>query len=164
MNKNRLAAEIIATVVIVSLIGLIYNAFSPKPFPIFPPDPSESAVPDSVLFNNIYTDAGAEKTVTFKQVERMIQNPQFQFIDARRPDQFEQGHIGNAVNIFPEESDEIKVPKIFALPKDKIIIVYCDGGECDLSHMLVTDLTTIFGFQKVFIFPGGWEEWSKNRK
>ena len=165
MNRKKLLLEIIGIVVFASIIGFLYNAFSPKSLKIIPSDPSVAAVPDSVLFESIFDgNNNMENTVTYGQVERMLQDPRFQFIDARRPDQFADGHIGNAINIFPEESEDVRIPLIFSLPKDKILIVYCDGGACDLSHILTQELTTVFGFKEVFIYPGGWEEWVKNRK
>ncbi len=82
-------------------------------------------------------------------------------IDARSPEMYELGKIGNAINIFPliEEKDEY-FRTLSTLPKEKAIVIYCDGGDCDLSHLLANDLKN-FGFTKIFLYVGGWEEWSR---
>ena len=84
----------------------------------------------------------------------------FIIVDARRPEDYKESCIGNAINIFPYVDDEsVVVEKVLALPKSKTIIVYCDGGDCDSSHK-VGEILQTFGY-KFFIFEGGWEEWSK---
>jgi rhodanese-related sulfurtransferase len=104
--------------------------------------------------------SAATKDLTMKQVEKLLNNPTVQFIDARTSDKYAQGHIGNAINIYGVEAQQ-RIPELLAIPQDRIVVVYCDGGEeCELSHM-VADILKNFGYQKVFIYKGGWEEWVK---
>lgn len=100
------------------------------------------------------------KIVTFEQMKRIIESPNFVIIDARRPEEYTKAHIPNAINLFAYEDEQILIPKILSLPKDKTIIIYCDGGTCDLSHHLAEKLINSFGFTRVFLYEGGWEEWS----
>jgi rhodanese-related sulfurtransferase len=102
------------------------------------------------------------KTVTFEQMQKIVKSTDFVIIDARNPEQFAKGHIPNSINIFALDSPDNKVPKIYDIQMDKKIIIYCDGGNCDLSHELAKELLNIFGFKEVFIYSGGWEEWSKH--
>ena len=103
------------------------------------------------------------KIVSYEQITKLLNNPNFIFVDAREEDKFKQGHIGNSLNIFPLEEDKNKYfPKLLNLPKDKNIVVYCDGGNCDLSHDVCNDLVN-FGYRKIFLFAGGWEEWTKHK-
>jgi len=104
------------------------------------------------------------KTVSFEQMLKIIQSNDFIIIDARQEDAFKKGHIPRSVNIFALDEPDIKVPKIFDIPKDKKIIVYCDGGQCDLSHALAKELRDAFGFKQVFLYEAGWEEWSQKYK
>lgn len=104
------------------------------------------------------------KVVNYEQVLRIINNDEFIIIDARSPEMYSKDKIGNAINIFPYSDNESEVmDKIFTLPDDKAYLVYCDGGNCDSSHRIV-DMLLSFGFERVFIFPGGWEEWLKKRQ
>jgi len=100
--------------------------------------------------------------ITKKQMQKILEDTTGNFIivDARRTEDYKEAHIGNAINIFPYVDDEnVVIDKVFALPKNKTIIVYCDGGNCDSSHK-VGDILKMFGY-KFFIFEGGWEEWTK---
>ena len=99
---------------------------------------------------------GEFKIITLQQMKKIVADKSgtFLIIDARKPDQYNEDHIGNAINIYPYEEDEILIQKIFTLPSDKTIIVYCDGGNCDSSHIIAGMLSS-FGFQKFYVFEGG---------
>ncbi len=104
--------------------------------------------------------AKIEKTVTYEQVKEKLNDPRFQIIDARKPEDYKKGKIGNAINIFPYEEEVAYMGRIFGLPRDKVFIIYCNGGTCDLSHKLAEDMIGV-GFTKILIYTGGWDEWSK---
>lgn len=104
------------------------------------------------------------RTVTYSQMLKILNSPQkFQLIDARNHEQFSAHKIGNAVNIFPynENFDEV-ANKILSLAPEKTYIIYCEGGECDSSHKLA-DMMIDFGFTNLYIYTGGWEEWTKKQ-
>lgn len=101
------------------------------------------------------------KTVNFSQMKKIINSSEFIIIDARQAEQYQKGHIPGAINIFALDEPDYKVPKILDLPQNKKIIVYCDGGNCDLSLELSKELKKVFGFKQVFLYEAGWEEWSK---
>jgi len=104
------------------------------------------------------------KTITYKQLLKNLNNPGFLIIDARNAEEFKAGNIPNSINIFAFEPDQnVYFSSITKLPADKIIIVYCDGGNCDASHKLATDIMS-FGFKKVFLYSGGWDEWTKMKR
>ncbi len=160
---KRLIIEILIIVVFASLIGLIYNAFQASPLPLIPTPTANNIVPDSILFDKSYavSEKDLDMTLSYEQMKKIVNNDDYIIIDARRPEQYEEAHIGNSINIFPEYEDESQyVESIFQIQPDKTIIVYCDGGTCDLSHKLAKELI-YFGFKTVFVYHGGWEEWSK---
>jgi rhodanese-related sulfurtransferase len=131
-------------------------------------DTVKSVVKDSVIVNkntqsNDEIEAkskGDFKIVTFEQMKRIVESDRFIIIDARQPEAYETAHIPNSINIFAYEEEATMIPKILSLPKDKTIIIYCDGGSCDMSHHLAEKLMYVFGFKRVFLYEGGWEEWS----
>ncbi len=100
------------------------------------------------------------KMVTTAQVKRLLDEKRATFIDARRSDQFEKGHIPGSINIYAYEFAD-NIPKVINIPRDQLIVVYCDGGMCELSHDLSEELIRGLGFKKVVIYQGGWEEWNK---
>ena len=48
------------------------------------------------------------------------------------------------------------------VPKDRVILIYCDGGECELSHH-VADVLKRFAYGPIFIYTGGWAEWTTKK-
>lgn len=112
--------------------------------------------PDSELPTN------TEFTVTYEQMKKIVSNPDFIIIDARNPELYEKSKIGKAINIFPYDEEAVFMPKILDLPSDKRIVIYCDGGNCDASHKLAEAIKS-FGYKKVFIYTGGWDDWTKHQ-
>ncbi len=105
----------------------------------------------------------AEETVglTFialAEAEDLFARGEALFIDARSQSLYASGHILNAVNCPAEENQ-----KALARPLDagvgRILVVYCEGGEC-LASVTVAKVLKKAGFQDVRIFSGGWAEWS----
>lgn len=116
--------------------------------------------PDKQKIAEAHSNLG--KTVTYEQMKKLIGNPDFIIIDARTPENFAEDKIGNAINIFPYSDNNEVMMKVMELPHDKKIVIYCDGGNCDSSHKLA-EIIISFGYQKVFIYIGGWEEWTLMR-
>ena len=83
-----------------------------------------------------------------------------QFIDARSPEEFSEGNILGAVNI-PFYHSENYSDIISKLNKSAIIVVYCQSAECDESTLAGNELFEM-GFNSVYVFIGGYDEWVKN--
>ena len=83
------------------------------------------------------------------------------FVDARHSFDFRRGHIKDSRNIPLADFDQSE-QSIASLPKDTVIIVYCDGSECNSSIELAAKLYER-GFGGVRIFFGGWQEWTANK-
>ena len=80
------------------------------------------------------------------------------FIDARDPEDYESGHIQNAMNIpydYYEEYEDV----INGLDDAGIYIIYCSGEECSLSIDLAYYLYNEKLIDKLLIFEGGWPQW-----
>ncbi len=82
------------------------------------------------------------------------------FIDARKPEDYAQGHIPGAVNFFADDFDRLAPEVLPTLDPAKPYVLYCTGSECDLSHELAKKLGQQ-GFKRLKVFFGGWPEWSK---
>lgn len=80
------------------------------------------------------------------------------FLDAREPADYAAGHIGNALNLpaqsFAEHFGEVAP----LLTPDSELILYCDGGECELSHELADRLRQQ-GYANQHILSNGWAGW-----
>lgn len=147
-------------------LAAIFNYFSPKGITWFP-EP-EKFVSDSLLTkkpkSEIETASNNEfLSVNYEQVLSKLDDPEVVFIDARPIEEFEEDRIGNAINCFPYIDEGEFMGIIFEeIPRDKIYIIYCHGGNCDLSHMVAERMQS-FDFSNIFIYTGGWEDWTKKQ-
>jgi rhodanese-related sulfurtransferase len=82
------------------------------------------------------------------------------FVDARHDFEYKMGHIHGAINIALKEIDAHRI-RLENIPKEKMLIVYCDGAECNSSIELALKLMEL-KFTNVKVFFGGWQEWKAN--
>ncbi|MBN9400392.1 MAG: HIT domain-containing protein ['Candidatus Kapabacteria' thiocyanatum] len=104
-------------------------------------------------------EPGVVREVGLSAFRTLLKSPHLLLIDARIPESYAKGHIAGAINI-DGNSAEAEIPRILQLPQDRIVVIYCDGGECELSHH-VAETMKKFNFGPIFIYTGGWAEWSK---
>ncbi|MEY3312747.1 MAG: hypothetical protein RLZZ578_267 [Bacteroidota bacterium] len=100
------------------------------------------------------------KAINYSQVKKLMADPTVMILDARNEHEFSEGHLPNSRNIFALEFERY-IPELIGMNKDIRIIVYCGGGQCELSHELSNNLIGL-GFKKVYIYLGGWDDWKKN--
>ena len=89
-------------------------------------------------------------------VEMMGEETGYLIVDVRRPDEFAEGHIPDAINV-PNEEITDEMPE--ALPdKDQMLFIYCRTGRRskEAAEKLVN-----MGYTNVYEF-GGIEEWKGN--
>lgn len=185
MNLN--IKRIVFLVCASSLTGLLINSLSPKGIPLIKEKPEITFANDSILFNNNQDSSEVSKksennnrisktepgnevfepgkneikkplAVNISQAYKLYQNDVL-FIDAREAEDFEAGHIKGAVNM-PFYSDDY-YSLLKDIKKDKPLVVYCGGTECDLSHLLANELSEL-GYKNVYVFFGGWVDWLEN--
>ena len=96
------------------------------------------------------------KAITIEQAYTLY-NKDVIFIDARDEADFLVGHITNSINIPFDDFDNHK-QKLELLSKEKPMVIYCAGTDCDLSILLGNFLFEQ-GYKQVYIFFGGWNEW-----
>jgi len=94
--------------------------------------------------------------VSLDEVREHMTNADAAFVDARRPDQYAEGHLAGAYNV-PSDDKETYMAAVYEnVPQDQRVIIYCDGGECEASHSVFDHLRDS-GFTNLKIFPPGWE-------
>lgn len=96
------------------------------------------------------------KAVTLEQAYKLF-NTGVQFIDARDESDFLAGHITNSLNI-PFDDFDNHQQKLEQLSKEKPLVIYCAGTDCDLS-ILLGNLLFEKGYKQVYVFFDGWFEW-----
>lgn len=78
------------------------------------------------------------------------------FVDSRHDFDFRLGHIPGALNLPLSGSDET-IARL-TIPKDRTVVVYCDGAECNSSLEVAAKLSAA-GYSKVYVFFAGWTAW-----
>ncbi|WP_298502464.1 rhodanese-like domain-containing protein [uncultured Maribacter sp.] len=84
-----------------------------------------------------------------------ISNKKVQLIDVRTPNEFTNGHIGNAVNVDFFKSDTF-VSYFEKLDISKPVYLYCRSGARSrkAAHKLVD-----MGFKEIYDLQGGYSKW-----
>jgi len=80
------------------------------------------------------------------------------FVDARKPEEYAEGHLATAINI-PSTQKEQSLDVIFEmLPPEGLIIIYCEGGECESSNVVFKFLVDNgYPIENLKIYLPGWE-------
>ena len=169
------------------VIALIYNHFNPIGIKLIREDrilkwendslelfnKKDSSIVDTIL-NETNQSHDSVKESTEKEFVESFMEPKaiklnfayklfkqnIQFIDARSPEEFSEGHIKNAINI-PFYGSENYLDVISGINKNEIVVTYCSSAECDIAALSGDELFEM-GFKKVYVFVGGYEEWIKN--
>ncbi len=89
----------------------------------------------------------------------LFESGEAQFVDARNPPDFDEGHIPSAINLpfsafgagYPEQLDY--------LGTDLITVVYCEGGECESSKLVAQQLLMAFPELELKIIGEGYPGW-----
>ena len=76
-------------------------------------------------------------------------------IDARTQEAYSRGHVPGAINLPWREIDSSSTA---AMPKDKVLVTYCDGMQCNASTKAAMRLATL-GFRVKEMLDGiqGWK-------
>ena len=130
-----------------ALAGIISNKLNSQPIPLIRPAISRQPGDSSEILD-----------IDLAQAYLLFQEGNAIFIDARTPEEFQAGHIRNALNIPQQTSRAEKVQIFLRIPSDKIVVTYCGQAECNLSKELAIQMSQS-GFQHLRIFFGGWEAW-----
>lgn len=140
---GQAAQKCLLIIVLGAALGLLVNAFSPKGIPLItPPKKARSA----------------EEFIPLEKAQALWSGGAAFFLDARKPADFEAGHVANALNL-PAEEFEQHFPRLAPmLAPDSALIVYCDGADCELSHRLADQLRQQ-GYTEVHVLFNGWTAW-----
>jgi rhodanese-related sulfurtransferase len=140
---TKLLWRALLLVIVGMALGLAGNQVSPKGIPIITPP---KRTPRS------------EEFLSLDQAKQFWSNGSALFLDAREEADFAAGHIANAFNL-PALSVERHFPEVAPLlTTESLVVVYCDGTECELSHRLAEHLRQQ-GFTNVHMLFNGWTTW-----
>ena len=82
------------------------------------------------------------------------------FLDARSERLYAEGHIPGAIQADHYRLEECIDRTLGHVECAEKVVVYCNGGDCEDSLFLCTDLSEFdVPDNKLFLYKGGWEEW-----
>lgn len=105
-------------------------------------------------------DDGSSLVIKISEAKEVFNIKQAVFFDARDKELFDQGHIKGAKNLPWHSVDDYFIDIVNGMSNDTLIITYCDGENCDLSHELAIFLRDI-GFPNVKVLINGWTVWQE---
>ena len=154
--KSKLNIKAIIIILFVSFIlAFIYNYFSNDGIAFI-------RKPIIVKSVNILSHDDSSEELSGLSIDQVIglynQNAAI-FIDARDQWDYAESHIKGAINI-PEFSFSPNDQILATINKESLIIIYCDGDDCDTSKRLAVEITKL-GYKNIFVFLGGFKEWSE---
>jgi rhodanese-related sulfurtransferase len=93
------------------------------------------------------------------EVKKMIEakGTDFLVVDVQPKEVYDAGHVKGAVN-FPWETE---LKDSGNLPKDRMLILYCDCAHEEDSIDTATQLMEKFGYKNVKLLEGGWSKWQQ---
>lgn len=106
-------------------------------------------------------EEGDPPFLSYDEARAKYDDPNVIFVDAREPEEYDAGHITGAVLLpfdWIDDYWQLAEPK---LPKDKEIITYCSGAECELSLFLARYMRDQ-GYTNIAVFFGGWGQWQEH--
>jgi len=126
-------------------------------------DTSEvKALVDGATPSTTSGDTGTLKSVSFEDIiSELLDKESVSFIDARDQGSYLAGRIPGAIHLDAEfaESDRGLIDRTLeGLPMNQVLVVYCSGGNCDLSRRL-GGIFQELGRGPILLYEGGYQDW-----
>ena len=133
-------------------IALTVNYFRQAPL---------SLVGDYSVSSRFVDPAGRNITVPLAEASKLHQLQAATFLDARSLSDYQKSHIAGALSLPWQDVARSFMDIAEQLDDEDVIIAYCDGEHCELSHDLALFLYDM-GFSDVRVLVNGWGLWLEN--
>ena len=143
--------QMIFVLILSVVIGLSVNAIRSKGIPV---------IGDWSTEDRLSSDDGSSLVISIVEAKAAFNENRAVFLDARDKGLFEQGRIKGAKSLPWHSVDDHFIDIVEGIVNDTLIITYCDGETCDLSHKLALFLKEM-GFSNVKILVNGWTVWQE---
>ncbi len=101
---------------------------------------------------------GGDGTIAIKDAAMLFLSKRALFLDARSQFEYDEEHVQGALSLPPEEFGLLFEELRQELVGKELLIAYCDGERCPLSHELA-ELLRGAGFDNVRVLVNGWSLW-----
>lgn len=152
MQSKTSIRQGLTIIFIAVVVGLSINLLRENSLPLI-----AHGIPEAdQLFLSDDTDTAQLVLINFDQAVELFRDGTV-FIDARESQYFDEGHIKGAWNIGSPLELAFKLDSLQG--KNDLIVTYCGEADCGSSENLAFTLQDL-GFTRIFIYSGGWFEWS----
>lgn len=110
---------------------------------------------DSVKVNEIQ-DSLILREISLDEAYELYMTKTGLFVDSRSLFFYKRAHIRDAISICYRCTDTSSAMK--AMPKNRLLVVYCGGPRCDQAQMLIRILLEQ-NFKNIYLFSGGMDAW-----
>jgi len=152
----RAIKQAVVIVFVAVVVGLIFNSLSSTGIPLIAE--AKKLPPDSLVLVESTGQASEPWIINILEVAQLFEEKAATFIDARKPEFFEYGHIPGAKNL-NWTGDEIPDSLLTKISQNLPIVTYCSDPECENAIELAYYLFEK-GFTDIRIFHEGFEVWS----
>ena len=138
------------------IAGFIFNGFSPNGIGVLDNPWSRNALVNS---------SGDEEPVMFIDFDRacqFIENQEGIVLDARNPEDYEEGHIPGSYLLFFYTMNEYYPKLEELLQASPAILTYCSDVHCEDSEFLANELLNL-GYMPIYVYKGGIEDWKSRQ-
>ncbi|HED54363.1 MAG TPA: rhodanese-like domain-containing protein [Phycisphaerales bacterium] len=99
--------------------------------------------------------------ISLEQAKALYDNGLADFIDARPAAEYAKGHIYGSWNVPPSAFDRSTPTVVDLIDPDRIVVVYCTGGDCHDSHIVIREIQEIRPeLTKLHVFTDGYPGWA----
>ncbi len=101
------------------------------------------------------------RIISLDQFLRLMRTSKPVVIDGRDSASYLKGHVKGARNVYGLAVGDY-FDRLVYIPRDTLIIVYCNNPDCHLGRMVVEFMTEI-GFTNIYLYDDGWDGWEHAR-
>lgn len=158
-NYLKTISQPVFLVAISIAMALVVNAVSPHGIPLRPMTHKTDWPPADMAKIN----AEESEYITLDMVREASEFGLAVLIDARKAEEFEDGHIPSAINLSVNNLREKRDNALNAIDADSVIIVYCEDPDCGSSTIVAEQLRLLGKFdpENIRVFTGGYPEWQQ---
>ncbi|MCF7808454.1 MAG: rhodanese-like domain-containing protein [Candidatus Marinimicrobia bacterium] len=157
---NKLTKEAGSLIMIAGILGILAQFILPNGISLRTEMTTLMTESEAVAIPSVSVDPEGDLeavNITLKDAHKAYLDSTALFLDARDPEIYAKGHIAGAINL-PAGAFMDSLDYLESLDRDRLVISYCDGAECNASIDLASNLE-LMGFRQVRFFFGGWQEW-----
>ena len=91
-------------------------------------------------------------------------NPTILWVDARSEQEFQAGHIPNAVRLNQDAWEELLPGFLAVWQPGKAVVVYCDTAKCQASQEVAVRIRRELQIGNLFVLKNGWAAWQEAQR